>query len=232
MVKTHHLHFPFDHLALRVHAHGGAFERSEARAFHVRTEPDTERPPLVARSLALEKALSGSADLLAYYRFLNRADVAEAFVRADQGKASRSALTSGTLAITDVTVIPMDTERTLPGHTVVVRGDRIVAVGSQGSVQVPAGARQLARSLGGAPSTGEAADGGQTARVGGPGTEDDHQRAAGRSPMATQVSDAGGRAAAPKAGCAGTAETYAGAGIAPALGRDHRHRRDAQRTSA
>ncbi|HEX6909322.1 MAG TPA: amidohydrolase family protein [Longimicrobium sp.] len=46
-------------------------------------------------------------------------------------------------AFVDVTVIPMDTERSLPGHTVVVRGDRIVAVGPGASVAVPAGARRV-----------------------------------------------------------------------------------------
>ncbi len=46
-------------------------------------------------------------------------------------------------AFVDVTVIPMDTERALPGHTVVVNGDRIVAVGPSASVAVPAGARRV-----------------------------------------------------------------------------------------
>lgn len=39
-----------------------------------------------------------------------------------------------------VTVVPADAERTLPDHTVVVRGDRIVAVGPDGTVEVPDGA--------------------------------------------------------------------------------------------
>jgi len=46
-------------------------------------------------------------------------------------------------AFTGVTVIPMDRERSLANHTVVVRGSRIVAVGPTGSVQVPAGARVI-----------------------------------------------------------------------------------------
>ena len=46
-------------------------------------------------------------------------------------------------AFENVTVIPMDAERSLPGHTVVVRGDRIVAVGPSASVAVPAGARRI-----------------------------------------------------------------------------------------
>ncbi|PAP75817.1 amidohydrolase family protein [Rubrivirga marina] len=44
------------------------------------------------------------------------------------------------VAFEGVTVVPMDRERTLPGHTVVVRGDRIEAVGPDGSVVVPDGA--------------------------------------------------------------------------------------------
>ena len=46
-------------------------------------------------------------------------------------------------AFENVTVIPMDTQRTLPRHTVLVRGDRIVAVGPSASVAVPAGARRV-----------------------------------------------------------------------------------------
>jgi hypothetical protein len=46
-------------------------------------------------------------------------------------------------AFENVTVIPMDSERSLPGHTVVVQGDRIVAVGPSASVAVPAGARRV-----------------------------------------------------------------------------------------
>ena len=46
---------------------------------------------------------------------------------------------SAVVAFVDVTVVPMDRERTLPGHTVVVRGDRIVAVGPADQVTIPAG---------------------------------------------------------------------------------------------
>ena len=41
------------------------------------------------------------------------------------------------VAFTDVSVIPMDSERVLEGQTVLVRGERIVAVGPSGSVDVP-----------------------------------------------------------------------------------------------
>ena len=46
----------------------------------------------------------------------------------------------GTVAFTHVTVVPMDKERALEEHTVVVEGERIVAVGPVGDVEVPEGA--------------------------------------------------------------------------------------------
>ena len=45
------------------------------------------RPPLAEKAAAMEKALDGPDALLAYYRFLNRDEVGEAFVRADMGGA-------------------------------------------------------------------------------------------------------------------------------------------------
>jgi imidazolonepropionase-like amidohydrolase len=57
--------------------------------------------------------------------------------------AARAQAASDVTAFTDVTVIPMDAERREPGHTVVVQGDRIVAVGPSASVQVPQGARRI-----------------------------------------------------------------------------------------
>lgn len=56
--------------------------------------------------------------------------------------ASAPASTS-TLAITDVSVVPMDSERVLPHQTVLVRGDRIVTLGPVDSVAVPAGATRI-----------------------------------------------------------------------------------------
>jgi hypothetical protein len=44
------------------------------------------------------------------------------------------------LVITDVTLIPMDRERTIPGQTVLVRDGRIEAVGPAARIAVPAGA--------------------------------------------------------------------------------------------
>jgi hypothetical protein len=48
-----------------------------------------------------------------------------------------------TLAFVDVAVIPMDAERTLPGQTVIVKGDRIVEVGPHATVRVPEEARRI-----------------------------------------------------------------------------------------
>jgi hypothetical protein len=46
---------------------------------------------------------------------------------------------AGDIAITDATVVPMTTDGELAHQTVVIRGERIVAVGPTASVQVPAG---------------------------------------------------------------------------------------------
>ena len=47
------------------------------------------------------------------------------------------------IAFVNVTVIPMDRERTMPGQTVLVRGDRIVAIGPSSRTKVPAGSRKI-----------------------------------------------------------------------------------------
>lgn len=46
-------------------------------------------------------------------------------------------------AFVNVTVVPMDRERTLPNHTVLVSNGRIVEVGHTEAVEVPAGARVI-----------------------------------------------------------------------------------------
>ena len=48
-----------------------------------------------------------------------------------------------TLALVNVTVIPMDRERTLPDQTVVVSGGQITTLGPAAAVTVPAGARRI-----------------------------------------------------------------------------------------
>ena len=50
---------------------------------------------------------------------------------------------SVTYAFVDVSVVPMDSERVVPGQTVLVAGDRIVAIGDADEVDVPAGAETI-----------------------------------------------------------------------------------------
>jgi imidazolonepropionase-like amidohydrolase len=50
---------------------------------------------------------------------------------------------SATIAITDVTVVPMDSERTIPNQTVLIQGERIVAIDDSSRVEVPAGATRI-----------------------------------------------------------------------------------------
>lgn len=54
-----------------------------------------------------------------------------------------AALAAGAVAIVDVTVLPMDSNRSLPHQTVLVEGDRIVHVGPAAEVKVPADARRI-----------------------------------------------------------------------------------------
>jgi len=51
--------------------------------------------------------------------------------------------TEATIAFVNVTVVPMDSERLLPGQTVLVREGRITHMGSVESVPVPSGARRI-----------------------------------------------------------------------------------------
>ena len=51
--------------------------------------------------------------------------------------------TPAAVAFTNVTVIPMDRDRSLSDQTVVVRGDRIVAMGPSAKTQVPDGATRI-----------------------------------------------------------------------------------------
>ncbi|WP_419938595.1 amidohydrolase family protein [Candidatus Palauibacter sp.] len=57
--------------------------------------------------------------------------------------ACEQASQAGAIAFVNVNVIPMDSERVLTGHTVLVRGDRIVAVGPAADIDVPDGARRI-----------------------------------------------------------------------------------------
>ena len=51
--------------------------------------------------------------------------------------------TASITAITDVTVVPMDTARVLPGHTVLIGGEKILAVAPTGTTGIPAGAQRI-----------------------------------------------------------------------------------------
>ena len=50
---------------------------------------------------------------------------------------------SDSTAFVNVTVLPMDSERTLENQTVIVKGDRITEVGPASSVQIPADAQRI-----------------------------------------------------------------------------------------
>ena len=54
--------------------------------------------------------------------------------------------TAGLVAFTEVTVVPMDRERLLERRTVLVRGDRIAAIGAADSIRMPAGTTRVPRS--------------------------------------------------------------------------------------
>ena len=60
--------------------------------------------------------------------------------QSDPNTPAEAAGPQRSIAFTNVTVIPMDTERVLEGHTVVVEGERIVAVGPAGEVEIREGA--------------------------------------------------------------------------------------------
>jgi imidazolonepropionase-like amidohydrolase len=57
---------------------------------------------------------------------------------------SSAALYAQTIAFVDVSVVPMDSERILPHHTVVVKGDRIDAIGPAAKMKLPPGTIQIA----------------------------------------------------------------------------------------
>jgi hypothetical protein len=71
-----------DHLSDRIQAEGPPGGDEAMRVIW-----SGERPPLALQAQAMEKALGSGEALLAYYRFMNRAEVGEAFVRSDMGRA-------------------------------------------------------------------------------------------------------------------------------------------------
>jgi len=65
------------------------------------------------------------------------------FTSARGGRVLRHTPKRNDIGFVNVSVIPMDRERVLTGQTVVVRGDRIIAMGSSGTVRLPAGAQRI-----------------------------------------------------------------------------------------
>jgi imidazolonepropionase-like amidohydrolase len=57
--------------------------------------------------------------------------------------APRPAASAGVTAFVDVNVAPMDTERVLPNHTVLVESGRITTLGPSNKIRVPAGAVRI-----------------------------------------------------------------------------------------
>jgi cytosine/adenosine deaminase-related metal-dependent hydrolase len=57
-----------------------------------------------------------------------------------QQVAGSSPNASAAIAFVNVNLIPMDRERVVPGQTVVIRGDHIIAIGPTPDVAVPTGA--------------------------------------------------------------------------------------------
>ena len=57
--------------------------------------------------------------------------------------APRPSTLAAVTAFIDVNVVPMDTERVLAKHTVLVEGNRIIALGPSGQVKVPRGAVRI-----------------------------------------------------------------------------------------
>jgi imidazolonepropionase-like amidohydrolase len=73
-------------------------------------------------------------------RHFTRTAFALALALSTPGHASAADTTT---AFENVTVVPMDRERMLPGHTILVHGDRITHVGPTADTRIPAGARRI-----------------------------------------------------------------------------------------
>jgi imidazolonepropionase-like amidohydrolase len=63
--------------------------------------------------------------------------------RSADSPASAAAGSAGATAFVDVTVVPMDSDRVIPGQTVVVQDGRITAVGAVGTTTIPSGALRI-----------------------------------------------------------------------------------------
>jgi imidazolonepropionase-like amidohydrolase len=108
-----------------------------------------DSPPIVSRRLTLEggnfpnwrgnNVLEfGSANRFFRYRVATReTDTVRISLQFPRARAN------GTIALTGARIITMDGERVIPSGDVVVQNGRITAVGTSGSVQIPAGARRV-----------------------------------------------------------------------------------------
>lgn len=94
---------------------------------------------LGSRFFVMKKSLIGSAGVLS---LALAALVVSCSSEAD-GRAPLATGVQGIVAFVDVTVIPMDRERTVPNQTVVVRDARIVSVGPSARATVPADAVRI-----------------------------------------------------------------------------------------
>lgn len=68
---------------------------------------------------------------------------AATIVRSAHASTTAPGATDTVVAIVDVSVVPMDRERTVAGQTVIVRDGRIERIGAAGEVSVPAGALRI-----------------------------------------------------------------------------------------
>ena len=89
----------------------------------------------------------GIFNVFQYLTFRTGAAVLTAIALVPQGAVSQEAAVTGapglSHAFVDVSVLPMDSERVLPGQTVIVSDGRIVRVGAAADVDVPATANVI-----------------------------------------------------------------------------------------
>ena len=69
--------------------------------------------------------------------------IVSALVACRPNVATQTSTNATVLAIENVTVIPMDSDRVLPSHTVLIDGTRIVRIGPVDDVRVPRNARRI-----------------------------------------------------------------------------------------
>ena len=84
------------------------------------------------------------AGVLAYWYVASPGELTNGVNRTrEAGNPGRSSPDTGTSAFLDVNVVPMDAERILTGQTVVVQGNRILAIGPSKKIRVPRNAIRI-----------------------------------------------------------------------------------------